>query len=69
VAEAVASGSQMHARHVVLTHFSQRYPKAVAAEGHVAMAWDFLRFQRQHLEQLPLLSSLARKVFPEQQQE
>ena len=47
VGEAVLSSSAMRAKHVLLTHFSQRYPKAVGAEGHghVAMAWDFLRFQ------------------------
>ncbi len=67
VSEAIRSGERMGAAHTVLTHFSQRYPKTVseAGPGHVALAWDMMCFQVQHLPALPLLSSLARNVFPD----
>ena len=72
VSEAVLSGERMGAAHTVLTHFSQRYPKSVSdlgGRGHVALAWDMLCFQPQHLAALPLLCSLAKNVFPDDDQE
>jgi ribonuclease Z len=65
VSEAVGSGERMGATHTVLTHFSQRYPKSVESGGRAALAWDMMCFQPHHLAALPLLSSLARNVFPD----
>ena len=69
VSEAVDSGHRMHAEHVVLTHFSQRYPKSVSTTDErampFAMAWDLMQFQPHHLPDLPRISALAASVFPD----
>eukprot|EP00727_Mastigamoeba_balamuthi_P003659 m51a1_g13290 putative zinc phosphodiesterase elac protein 2 (367) ;mRNA; r:24-2397 len=65
VSGALAAAKQMKAEAVVLTHFSQRYPKmgAVAEPGgdkdvsgmHVGMAFDHMRVRRAHLPALHCL--------------
>ena len=65
VGEAIDVGRRMGARHTVLTHFSQRYPKAVRGGGDsaggddVICAFDFMRF---HLADLAWLGGMRAAV-------
>ena len=43
--------------------------RAIAGTHMVALAWDLMCFQRQHLPLPPHLSGLARNVFPEDDNE
>jgi len=71
ISEARDSGDRMNAKCVVLTHFSQRYPKAVTETGPhpVALAWDLMCFDMSHFSHLASVSSLARNVFPVDEEE
>lgn len=68
VAEALAVARSMHAQDTLLTHFSQRYPKlpTISGEqqGHVSLAFDFLRMGFSDMRVAPLMFDALRLMFP-----
>ena len=52
--QAIKTGEQGGAKYVVLTHFSQRYPKLPVFEGNknVAFAFDYLSFRYEDMNEL-----------------
>ncbi|KJH51864.1 GTP-binding domain protein [Dictyocaulus viviparus] len=70
--QAVEIGRKMKARHVILTHFSARYPKvpelpAYLEEcGNVGVAVDNLRVRFDHLELVPKLLPIFKEVYQEE---
>ena len=60
--EALHIGRRMNAKQILLTHFSQRYPKIAKLASHSCIAFDLLRVRLHELERLeshiPLLSNL-----------
>ena len=52
--QAIQTGEIAGAKYVVLTHFSQRYPKLPVFEGHetVAFAFDYLSFSYENMDKL-----------------
>lgn len=66
VSQALAAGRAMQARHVLLTHFSQRYaklPRLGEDLAHVAVAFDHLCVTLDELPLLPLLAPALRTLF------
>ena len=68
--EAIHVGHQMNASFILLTHFSQRYPKVPKFEddfalSHVAIAFDFMSVSFRHFSILPKLLPHFAKIFEE----
>jgi ribonuclease Z len=68
VSEAVAVGTAMNAKHVILTHFSQRYAKAPppSAVENVVFAHDYMRLTPNTLPLAKALTSAMRKLYPDE---
>jgi ribonuclease Z len=69
VSEAVAVGKAMKAQHVILTHFSQRYPKAPPPyhdDGNVIFAHDYMRLTANSLPLAKAITGALRKLYPEE---
>ncbi|CAB3406368.1 unnamed protein product [Caenorhabditis bovis] len=69
--QAVDVGQKMSARHVILTHFSARYPKVPVLpeyldEKRVGVAMDMLRVRFDHLHLLHKLIPIYREIFVEE---
>jgi ribonuclease Z len=68
VSEAVAVGTAMNAKHIILTHFSQRYAKAPppSTEENVVFAHDYMRLTPNTLPLAKALTSAMRKLYPDE---
>lgn len=70
--QAVEIGRKMKAKHVILTHFSARYPKIpplpsyLDEAGNVSVAMDNMRVRFDHLDIIPKLIPLYRDLFIEE---
>lgn len=70
--QAVEIGLKMKARHVILTHFSARYPKVPELPeylekcGNVGVAMDNLRIRFDQLELVPKLLPIFREIYQEE---
>lgn len=60
--QAIETGKLCNAKYIVLTHFSQRYPKLPVFEGsgHIAFAFDYLSFV---FEDIQKLCEVCPKIF------
>ncbi|XP_049849537.1 uncharacterized protein LOC126319882 [Schistocerca gregaria] len=69
VSEAVSSGIEMKAEYLIMTHFSQRYPKIpiLAQEGQekIGIAFDLMKVRMSTIACLPGLLSELRRIFEE----
>ncbi|KAF0300364.1 Ribonuclease Z, mitochondrial [Amphibalanus amphitrite] len=69
VSEAIEVGVRMGARHVLLTHFSQRYASLPMlpepAPNNVGIAYDNMVINHGHLPRVPLLYPALRRAFAE----
>ena len=58
----------MKAERIILTHFSQRYPKVPVFDAcfseQTAIAFDLMRVAFNQLQQLPLLTGAYQQLFP-----
>uniref|UniRef100_A0A1I7TDZ7 ribonuclease Z n=1 Tax=Caenorhabditis tropicalis TaxID=1561998 RepID=A0A1I7TDZ7_9PELO len=66
--QAVDVGKRMNAKHIILTHFSARYPKVPTLPEYldsqnIGVAMDMLRIRFDHLPLLPKLLPIYREVF------
>ncbi|CAL2040910.1 unnamed protein product [Caenorhabditis brenneri] len=66
--QAVDVGRRMKAKHIILTHFSARYPKVPVLPNYldsenVGVAMDMLRVRFDHLPLVPKLLPIYREVF------
>lgn len=70
--QAVEIGRKMKARHVILTHFSARYPKVpelpayLEKSGNVGVAMDNLSVRFDQLDLVPKLIPIFREVYQEE---
>ncbi|CAD6190742.1 unnamed protein product [Caenorhabditis auriculariae] len=69
--QAIYVARKMKAKHVILTHFSARYPKVPVLPGYldeigIGVAMDMLRVRFDHLAIIPKLLPIYRKVFEEE---
>jgi ribonuclease Z len=74
VAGAIDVGRRMNAKHVILTHFSQRYPRLPVLKGeaaantpmnNVSVSFDFMTVRMSQLEWLPQMLPALQQLFPE----
>ena len=75
VAEALAIGRKMRSKAIILTHFSQRYPKLPQLRGSeakqevpVVFAFDFMRITPATLDIAARLTPSLRLLYPEEEQ-
>ncbi|PIC35139.1 hypothetical protein B9Z55_014586 [Caenorhabditis nigoni] len=66
--QAVDVGKRMNAKHIILTHFSARYPKVPVLPQYldtdnIGIAMDMLRVRFDHLSLVPKLLPIYREVF------
>lgn len=62
----------MRAQWILLTHFSQRYPKVpvlTSGQDKVGIAFDLMSFNLQTVRYLPLLVNALRELFKEEEKE
>lgn len=69
--QAVKVGKAMEAKHVILTHFSARYPKVPTLpdyldENGVGIAMDNLIVSMEDLPKLPLMNPVYRELYDEE---
>lgn len=69
--QAVNVGKRMNAKHVILTHFSARYPKVPALpdyldENNISIAMDNLVVSMEDLHKLPKLNTAYKAVYEEE---
>ena len=68
VAGAIDVGKRMNATHVILTHFSQRYPRIVSlgddAMNNVSVSFDFMTIRLSQLPWLPQMLPALQCLFP-----
>jgi ribonuclease Z len=68
--EAIESGEKMNAYRVLLTHFSQRYPKIpffdTSFSEKTCIAYDFMKINIKNLKILPSLNPIFQEVFAEE---
>ncbi|KAJ8037718.1 Zinc phosphodiesterase ELAC protein 2 [Holothuria leucospilota] len=73
ISEAIDIGERMDAKFIMLTHFSQRYPKVPLlpdrVSGKVGIAFDFMRFCLSEVDLVPLFMPTLKHLFAEQIQE
>jgi ribonuclease Z len=74
VSEAIEIGRRMHAKHTILTHFSQRYAKlplfsAGQLEPNVAFSFDSMRVRLCDLPKMPLMYPALTAMFQEDVEE
>ena len=71
--EAIECGLAAGAYRTILTHFSQRYPKAPVFDDHyterTAVAFDLMRVDLKSLPRLPSLLPAVRALFPDDREE
>ena len=71
--EAIECGLAAGAYRTILTHFSQRYPKAPVFDDHyterTAVAFDLMRVDMKSLPRLPSLLPAVRALFPDDREE
>jgi len=71
--EAIECGIAAGAYRTILTHFSQRYPKAPVFDDHyterTAVAFDLMRVDMKSLPRLPSLLPAVRALFPDDREE
>eukprot|EP01114_Cavostelium_apophysatum_P023195 TRINITY_DN8664_c0_g1_i2.p1 TRINITY_DN8664_c0_g1~~TRINITY_DN8664_c0_g1_i2.p1 ORF type:complete len:762 (-),score=109.98 TRINITY_DN8664_c0_g1_i2:17-2302(-) len=72
--EAIDVGRRMDARHIVLTHFSQRYPKVPVIddgmmEGKVSIAFDLMTITNENITSLPSLNPILQQLFQSDEEE
>ena len=71
--EAIECGLAAGAYRTILTHFSQRYPKAPVFDDHyterTAVAFDLMRVDVKSLPRLPSLLPAVRALFPDDREE
>mmetsp|Transcript_7711 Transcript_7711/g.19043 ORF Transcript_7711/g.19043 Transcript_7711/m.19043 type:complete len:89 (-) Transcript_7711:409-675(-) len=70
VSEALGVGERMGAWRVILTHFSQRYPKLADVRGmavnQAVIAFDGMRVPFTYLEDLPVLTPALLSMFADE---
>lgn len=68
VGEAMAVGNMMQAKHIVLTHFSQRYPKTAPPCQHetAVFAHDYMRLTPESMSLAKAMTSAIRRMYPEE---
>lgn len=68
VGEAMAVGTEMKAEHVLLTHFSQRYPKTAPPCQHemAVFAHDYMQITPASISLAKAMTSAIRKLYPEE---
>lgn len=70
IGEALSIAKAMQAKTVVLTHFSQRYPKFPHVDrergASTIIAFDYLRLRRSQLSVAPLFNPALRLLYPEE---
>ena len=69
VAGAIDVAIKMNAKHLILTHFSQRYPKLPTfkeedAMKNVTVSFDFMTLRMSQLEWLPQMLPALQRLFP-----
>ena len=69
--QAVNVGKAMNAKHIILTHFSARYPKVPPLpdylnEKGVSVAMDNLVVSMDSLTRLPLMNEIYKKLYEEE---
>ena len=67
--QAIEIGKRMNAKHVILTHFSSRYPKIPNIhhlEANVSIAHDFMRITLQDLPYLSGAHEIVKTIFHEE---
>ncbi|PIK35883.1 putative zinc phosphodiesterase ELAC protein 2, partial [Apostichopus japonicus] len=73
MSQAIDVGERMNARFIILTHFSQRYPKMPllpdGVSGKVGIAFDFMRFSLSEVSMLPRFMPTLKHLFAENIQE
>lgn len=75
LSQAITAGHRMEAKHIILTHFSQRYakiPRVIENEidiSNVGFAYDMMQVQFSQLPLLPMFYSTLRVIFNEFYQE
>jgi len=67
-ADALRAGVLMKAKHIVLTHFSQRYPKIPILNSEVGkeitgIGFDWMKVRFSQMGRLPLMLPALRKLF------
>lgn len=71
--EAITVGASMNAKHVLLTHFSQRYPKVPNIDKSyqelTGIAFDMTRMHMNELDCLPMSLDAVRALFAEELKE
>lgn len=69
VSQAIEQGVRMNAKHILLTHFSQRYAKIPRIEeglvGNVGIAFDNMEVVPSDFNRLTQLYPVLKKMFPE----
>lgn len=69
VSQAIEQGHKMHAKFILLTHFSQRYAKIPRIEQHIlkniGIAFDNMEIVPSDIENLSILYPTLRKMFAE----
>eukprot|EP01118_Nematostelium_gracile_P016691 TRINITY_DN6974_c0_g1_i1.p1 TRINITY_DN6974_c0_g1~~TRINITY_DN6974_c0_g1_i1.p1 ORF type:complete len:766 (-),score=131.36 TRINITY_DN6974_c0_g1_i1:63-2309(-) len=72
-AEAIEVGVKMGAQQILLTHFSQRYPKIPffdsKFENKISIAFDMMVVDLNRMQVLPLFISALREMFKEEEEE
>lgn len=72
--EAIAEGKAMRAKYIVLTHFSQRYPKLpetgnMGDEGNILVAFDLMRIKVGEMRKFQHYMPALRELFKEEEED